>query len=150
MPLIGTCRLYRPDPTSIGVGEQWGRAGVDAAPTEHSLVVRLHGQIDASNAGHVARYVERHAAVTNALVVDTSAVDFFGTPALAALRKVDLCCAGSGVDWRLVVGPAVRRVLRVCGSDDLPLADSVATALRHLHVSAGASAGLQRAGAQTV
>jgi anti-anti-sigma factor len=150
VPLIGTCRLYRPDPTSIGVGEQWGRASVDAAPTKDSLVVRLHGQIDASNAGHVAGYVERHAAVANALVVDTSAVDFFGTPALAALRKVDLCCAASGVDWRLVVGPAVRRALRVCGSDDLPLADSVATALRHLHVGEGSGAGPRRAGPQPV
>ena len=132
MASIGTCRLYRPDPMAIGAAEQWGRASVAANPIEHSLLVTVEGQIDASNAQHVADYVERRMATSTTLVIDTSAVDFFGAPALAALRWVHLCCANSGIDWRLVVGPAVRRVLRVCGAVDLPQAQSVESALRDL------------------
>jgi anti-anti-sigma factor len=132
MAPIGTCRLYRPDPTSIGRGEQWGRAGVTAVRMADSLILSVHGEVDASNAGRLADYVERHAAVAGTLVVDTSAVDFFGTPALAALHRVDGCCAASGVRWRLVEGPALRRVTRVCGVTDLPRAENVPSALRQL------------------
>lgn len=131
MTSIGTCRLYRPDPTSIGVGEQWGKASVTAALMP-AVVVSVHGEVDASNATRVADYVERHAAIAEALVVDTTAVDFFGAPALAALHRVDRCCAVSGVSWRLVAGPALRRVMRACDSTDLPQAANVQSALRQL------------------
>jgi anti-anti-sigma factor len=132
MTPIGTCRLYRPDPASIGIAEKWGKAGATAALTSAALVVSVRGEVDASNAGRLADYVERHAAVTGAVVVDTSAVDFFGAPAMGALHRVDRCCAGGGVGWRLVAGPALKRVMRACGTTDLPQAESVASALRQL------------------
>jgi anti-anti-sigma factor len=132
MTTIGTCRLYRPDPTSIGVDEQWGKASVTAARTTESLVLSVHGEVDASNCARLADYVERHAAVAGTLVVDTSAVDFFGAPALAVLHRVDHRCAGSGVRWRLVAGPALRRVMRACGTTGLPQADNVPSALHEL------------------
>ncbi|MCW2554694.1 MAG: hypothetical protein JWR78_4475 [Mycobacterium sp.] len=132
MTPIGTCRLYRPDPTSIGVGEKWGKASVTADLTPTSLVVSVRGEVDASNAGRLADYIERHAAIAGVLVVDTSAVDFFGAPALAALHRVDHCRAGSMLGWRLVAGPALKRVMRASGTTDLPQADSVDSALRQL------------------
>ncbi len=132
MTPIGTCRLYRPDPTSIGVGEQWGMARITATRTHDSLVVSVLGEVDASNAARLADYVERHAAVVGSLVVDTSAVDFYGASALAVLHRVDRCCARGGVGWRLVAGPALRRVMRVCGPTDLPLAENVVSALYQL------------------
>jgi anti-anti-sigma factor len=132
MTITGTCRVYRPDPTSVGVGEQWARASVAVARAPESLVVSVAGEIDASNAGRLADYVERHAAIAGSLVVDTSGVDFFGAPALAALHRVDHCCEAGDVDWRLVAGPAVKRALRACGTTDLPLADDVTSALRLL------------------
>jgi anti-anti-sigma factor len=130
---IGTRRLYRPDPTSIGVEEQWGKASVTATllPT---LVVSVCGEVDASNATKLVDYLERHVAIAEAVVVDTTAVDFFGAPALATLHRVDRCCALRGVNWRLVAGPALRRVLRACGSTDLPQAENVASAVRQLGV----------------
>lgn len=132
MTPIGTCRLYRPDPTSIGVHERWGGASVMATRTRDSLVVSVHGEVDAGNSARLADYVERHAAIAGSLVVDTSAVEFFGASALAVLHRVDRCCIRGGVGWRLVAGPAVRRVMRVCGTTDLPQAENVETALRHL------------------
>lgn len=97
-----------------------------------SLVVSVHGEVDAGNSARLADYVERHAAIAGSLVVDTSAVEFFGASALAVLHRVDRCCIRGGVGWRLVAGPAVRRVMRVCGTTDLPQAENVETALRHL------------------
>jgi anti-anti-sigma factor len=132
MTFIGTSRLYRPEPSSIGVGEQWGRASVEAARSSGSLVLSIRGEVDASNAAQLVAYVERHVAIAGTLVVDTSAVDFFGPPALAALHRIDLCCSGGDVHWRLVVGPALRRVMRVCGTSELPRADSVESAVRQL------------------
>jgi anti-anti-sigma factor len=133
MTSIGTCRLYRPDPTSIGVAEQWGNASV-AAVLLPAVIVSVRGEVDASNATRLADYVERHVAIADALILDTAAVDFFGAPALAALHRIDRCCAVSDVDWRLVTGPALRRVLRACGSTELLQAENVATALRQLGV----------------
>ena len=133
MTPIGTCRVYRPDPRSIGIGEQWGRASASVV-LEPAVVVSLLGEVDASNVGRLAGYLERHVAIAAALVVDTTAVEFFGTPAMAALHGVDRCCAALGVGWRLVPGPAVRRVLRVCATTDLPHAETVRLALVELGV----------------
>lgn len=132
MTTVGTCRLYRPDPTSIGIDEQWGRAGVTAARTPESVVLCVHGEVDASNAARLADYVERHVAVAGTLVLDTSAVDFFGAPALAVLHRVDHGCDRNGVRWRLVAGPALRRVMRACGTTGLPQSDNVPSALHEL------------------
>jgi anti-anti-sigma factor len=129
MTLIGTSRVYRPEPSSIGVGQHWGEASVTAARVSGSLVLSIRGEFDASNVARLSDYVERHAAIAGTLVVDTTAVDFFGAPALAALHRVDMCCTTGDVPWRLVVGPALRRVMRVCGTTDLPQADSVEAAL---------------------
>ncbi|BBZ30260.1 hypothetical protein MMAD_45550 [Mycolicibacterium madagascariense] len=132
MTTIGTCRLYRPDPTSVGVDEQWGRAGVTAVRAPRSLVLCVHGEVDASNAGRLAGYVERHVAIAGTLVLDTSTVDFFGAPALAVLHRVDHGCARNGVRWRLVAGPALRRVMRACGTTGLPQSDDLPSALSEL------------------
>jgi len=134
MAPIGTCRVYRPDPQSIGVGEQWGRASASVVLEPAAVVVTIRGDVDASNAGRLAGYLERHVAIAQALVVDALAVDFYGAPAMAALHGVDRCCAALGIGWRLVAGPAVRRVMRVCESTDLPRAESVDLALRELGV----------------
>ena len=135
MAPIGTCRVYRPDPEFIGIGEHWGRAGASVV-LQPAVVVSVFGEVDASNANRLAGYLERHVAIAGALVVDATAVEFFGAPALAALHRVDRCCAAIGVDWRLIEGPAVRRVIRVCDATDLPRAENVESAIRELGVDA--------------
>lgn len=133
MTPIGTCRIFRPDPKSIGVGERWGGASASVA-LDPAVVVTIVGEVDASNASRLAGYLERHVAIAQALVVDAIAVDFFGAPAMAALHGVDRCCTAVGISWRLVAGPAVRRVMRVCDSTDLPRAETVELAFRELGV----------------
>ena len=133
MTPIGTCRVYRPDPQSIGISELWGRASASVA-LEPAVVVTIRGDVDASNASRLADYLERHVAIAQALVVDAVAVDFFGAPVMATLHGVDRCCAAVGISWRLVAGPAVRRVMRVCDSTDLPRSESVELAFNELGV----------------
>ena len=132
MAPIGTRRLYRPDPTSVGVHEHWGGASAKATRTADAVVVSVHGEVDAANCARLADYLERHAAIAGSLVVDTSAVDFFAASSLAVLHRVDSCCTRGGMTWRLIAGPAVGRVMRLCGPDDLPRAENVETALRQL------------------
>jgi anti-anti-sigma factor len=93
-------------------------------------VVAISGEIDASNGVALAGYVERHAGIAATLILDLSAVEFFGTAGLTALRRIDLCCDRIG--WMLVPSPAVRRALRACHADDLPQTESVATAVAAL------------------
>lgn len=126
MAILGTSRIYRPDPTSVGRDERWGRAAATATITTDSVVVAVRGELDASNATALAGYVERHAALAPTLILDLGGVAFFGTAGLAALRRIDLYRDRLG--WMLLAGPAVRRVLRVCRAEDLPQAPSVAAA----------------------
>jgi anti-anti-sigma factor len=127
---IGTCRVYRPDPTHVGEVEQWGRAAASARVAANLVVVSVRGEVDASNGIAFAGYVERHGAIAGTLVLDLSEVDFFGAAGLTALRRIDLCCDRIG--WKLVASPAVRHALRACHAEDLPQAESVASALRLL------------------
>lgn len=119
MAPMGTSRVYRPDPSRIGDYEQWGAALAGATFTTNQVVVTVRGEIDAINGPALARCVERQVAIDGTLVLELSAVEFFGTAGLIALPPIDLCCAGTG--WMLVASASVRRVLRVCRGDDLPL-----------------------------
>ncbi|MET0475150.1 MAG: STAS domain-containing protein [Mycobacterium sp.] len=137
MALIGTSRLYRPDPARAGLDERWGRATAKATMSTDPVVVSVRGEIDASNGVALASYVERHAGIATTLILDLSAVEFFGTAGLTALRRIDLCCDRIG--WMLVPSPAVRRALRACRAEDLPQTESVASAawaLDRYHVAA--------------
>ena len=126
----GTTRLYRPDPSQAIADAMWSRASASVSRLARSVVVTVRGEVDAGNGAALAGYVERNAGVAATLILDLRGVDFFGTAGLTALRRVDLCC--ERIRWVLVASPAVKRVLRVCHADDLPQADSVATAVRAL------------------
>jgi anti-anti-sigma factor len=103
---------------------------VSATTSTDSVLVSIRGEIDASNGTELAGYVERHVGIAGTLVLDLSAVAFFGTAGLTALRRIDLCC--DRIRWTLVPSPAVRRLLRACHAQDLPQATSVAAAHRRL------------------
>lgn len=117
---MGTLRCYRPDPSSIGQSETWRHASAAATVTPNSIVVTIVGELDASNAHDLARYVERHSAATDTLFIDLREVTFFSTAGLAVLRRVEHQYGQCGSRWRLLASPAVRKVLRLCGAQNLP------------------------------
>jgi anti-anti-sigma factor len=132
LPPPSTQRVFRPDPTSFALREQHHRATfsateqpASAGPPGVSVLVTVHGEIDAVNAMALARYVERRVAGARTLVVDLQTVEFFGASGFAALTNIGVTCARARVRWSLLAGPHVRRVLRVCDPDgELPVAAS--------------------------
>jgi anti-anti-sigma factor len=97
-----------------------------------ATVVTAHGDLDAANSQHFADFSLQQAA--DALIVDLSGVQFFGTAGFSALHTLNVRCAGAGIDWILVPGAAVSRLLRICDPDaTLPRAETVDTALDALH-----------------
>ena len=99
MAPTGTCRLYRPDPTRVGATEQWSWAQASATTSADSVVVTISGEIDASNCAELAGYVERHVGVAGTLVLDLSAVAFFGTTAWPLSAESTCAAIASAGRW---------------------------------------------------
>ncbi|BBX10787.1 STAS domain-containing protein [Mycolicibacterium aichiense] len=84
-----------------------------------TLLIAAVGEIDASNAGDMLGYVEDNVSGYQQLVIDLSKLDFFATDGFSALHTLTVRCSRRGIDWVLVPGPAVARVLRVCDPEGL-------------------------------
>ncbi|AHC24572.2 hypothetical protein TS71_16610 [Mycolicibacterium neoaurum] len=94
-----------------------------------TTVVEVCGQLDAANARRFSNYALTHLAHTEQLIVDLSAIDFFGTEAFSMLHTVSVTAAGKAARWVLVPSAAVRRLLRICDPDGvLPTAESTTEA----------------------
>jgi anti-anti-sigma regulatory factor len=119
----GTCRIFRPDPRSLGLREEHDRASFTASPQEPSTVlITVEGDVDATNGREMARFVEHHVTGFTKLALDLRLVDFFGTDGFAALDNVDVISSQYGVSWALYAGRQVRRLLAICDPDgELPL-----------------------------
>lgn len=130
VPAPSTQRVYRPDPRSFDLREEHHRATFSAcqlapaAPTAPSKVlVTIHGEIDATNSAALARYVERRIAGARRLVLDLQTVEFFAASGFAALSNININCARTDVQWSLLAGPHVWRLLQICDPGrELPVA----------------------------
>lgn len=90
------------------------------------VVITAHGELDASNANHLADYVQRCAAHSKSIILNLTGLEFFGTAGFSALHAINVRCAGADVRWTVVPSKAVSRLLRICDPDNtLPLAASV-------------------------
>ena len=134
MSAVGTVRMHRPDPAPVDEVQHCGRATLAVRrPAENRIAVAVIGDVDALNARELGRYVERHTHLSKQLVLDLRGVDFFGTQAFTALYYISVFCARSDVDWLIVGGPAVRRLLSICDPEgELPLVDDLASGLMRL------------------
>lgn len=120
----GTIRLYRPDPASAERSMQHGRATfVIERQTPTRTEITVIGDIDAANGRALGSYVERHTGTSRQMILDLRAVDFFGSQGFTALYYISVHCTRSDVDWMVLGGPPVRRLLSICDPDgELPLA----------------------------
>jgi len=90
------------------------------------VVITAHGELDASNANHLADYVQRCAGHSKSIILNLTGLEFFGTAGFSALHTINVRCAGADVRWTVVPSKAVSRLLRICDPDNtLPLAASV-------------------------
>ncbi len=127
-PAFTTQRVFRPDPTSFELREEHHRATFSACELPPSTVlVTIHGEIDATNSMALARYIEKRLGGARKLILDLQTVEFFAASGFAALSNVNVVCGRSGVRWSLLAGAHVRRLLKVCDPErELPVAEPAA------------------------
>ncbi|MCV7369106.1 anti-anti-sigma factor [Mycolicibacterium duvalii] len=128
LPPPSTQRVFRPDPTSFALREEHHRATFSVSELPQSTIrVTVHGEIDATNAIPLARYVEKRLGAARALALDLQTVEFFGASGFAALTNINVACDRAGVRWTLLAGAHVQRLLRICDPlNELPVAVPVA------------------------
>lgn len=98
-----------------------------------TVLVTAHGEIDAATAPILSEAIERNLPGYRQLVLDLSRLEFFGTAGYSVLHRVHKLCAYSGMDWVLVPGSEVERLLRVCDPDgSLPTAPNIVAAVAAL------------------
>ncbi|HEX3285819.1 MAG TPA: STAS domain-containing protein [Mycobacterium sp.] len=138
MPTGSTVQLHDVNLPPAHEVQRCGRALLTAEdlPTGRVLV-SVRGEVDATNRQEFGRFIQRHTRVSKQLVLDLSGVDFFGSQGFTALYYVNVQCARRDVDWLIVGGRAVTRILRVCDPDaELPLVGDIGSALSRLdHVA---------------
>jgi anti-anti-sigma factor len=101
-------------------------ARFSAERDEARVVITAHGELDASNAAQLADYFDLCVAHSTPLVLDLSALKFFGTDGFSALHLINVKCAGANLRWAVVPSNGVTRLLRICDPDhNLPLVESV-------------------------
>jgi anti-anti-sigma factor len=100
-------------------------------------IICAHGEIDQANAHTLTEYSLAYLARRCGLILDLTRLEFFGAAGFSALHRISVGCADAGIDWTLVPGAAVSRLLRICDPDGLlPSVDSVSAALARLQGSA--------------
>lgn len=98
-----------------------------------TLLVTGTGEVDAANAATLSESIEQHLPGYRQLVLDLSRLEFFGTAGYSVLHRVHSQCSRAGVEWVLVPGPEVDRLLRVCDPDGLlPTAPNIVSAVATL------------------
>ncbi|WP_082958793.1 STAS domain-containing protein [Mycobacterium sp. E3198] len=98
-----------------------------------ATVLRIDGEIDASNAELVAQVVRRFARLKAPLVLDVSELDFLGSAGLRVLLLLDEEHREAQLHNNVVSGAALRRLTRVVTDHGLPVVDSVPEALQNTH-----------------
>lgn len=99
----------------------------------NTVLVAAFGEIDAATATDLSEAIERHVSGYRQLVLDLTHLEFFGTAGYSVLHRVHSRCARAAVDWVLVPGKEVQRLLRVCDPDGiLPTASNIVSAVATL------------------
>lgn len=118
----------RPGPNRIERGQFRARE-----LSENTLLVAAVGEIDAANSAEFFGFIEDHTAGYQQLVLDLSRLAFFGTDGFSALHTINVRCSRRGVEWVLVPGPEVTRVLQLCDPDgELATAGNIVSAVAAL------------------
>ncbi|MGI9124173.1 MAG: STAS domain-containing protein [Mycobacterium sp.] len=126
------------NPTALAVPRPVvGRAEPDLVRSRElsatTILLTAFGEIDAASAPDLSGHIERHLRGYRQLVLDLSRLEFFGTAGYSVLHRVHSRCLRAGMEWVLVPGPEVQRLLRVCDPDGImPTAPNIVSAVAAL------------------
>jgi anti-anti-sigma factor len=98
-----------------------------------ATVLRIEGEIDASNTDLVAQAIRRFARLKAPLVLDVSHLDFLGSAGLRVLLLLNEEHRQARLHCSVVSGAALRRLTGVTTDHGLPVVDSVPEALQNTH-----------------
>ena len=100
-------------------------AQMQAHCREQVTVVKVTGDIDATNIDRLYDYTRRFVGEASCLILDLSGVDFLCARGISVLNMLDNDCRTAGTHWAIVGSPFVRRLLHIGDpSDALPTASS--------------------------
>lgn len=98
-----------------------------------TVQLTVTGEIDAATSTDLFTRIESRLRGYHQLVLDLSHVDFFGTAGYTTLHRLQVYCSRASIDWVVIAGHEVRRLLRVCDPDGLfPTADNIVSAVAAL------------------
>ncbi len=121
----GVVSLFSSTDATAEFTAQWHRPSV--------VLVSVTGEIDAVNASHLTEYAMRYLDGHRALVLDLKGLRFFGTDGLVALDEIRRRCAMQGIEWSVIPGRAMTKLLDISGdSSTFPLSDSISEVWRKL------------------
>ncbi len=138
MPIASTAALHH---VHVPSGDDIQRCGLAVFSAQNlaaaRVLIEVSGDIDATNSHELGRFVARHTRVSKQLILDLTGADFFGSQGFTALYYVGVQCARRDVDWLIVGGRAVHKILRICDPDaELPVVEDIGVALARLdHVA---------------
>lgn len=99
-----------------------------------TVLITAFGEVDAASAGTLLKNIERYLRGYHQMVLDLSRLEFFGSAGFSALQRVHARCARAAVEWILVPGPEVQRLLLVCDPEGvLPTAPNIVSAVATLN-----------------
>jgi anti-anti-sigma factor len=97
----------------------------------NATVIAVTGELDTCNLHHLSDYTRRHLTGQRPVVLDLSGLDFLAAQGIRILFEIDEQCGRYGLDWALVSGRPVNRLLRICDRNGrLPAAASIDEALQ--------------------
>jgi anti-anti-sigma factor len=104
---------------------------------DQATVLKVTGEIDATNIDRFSDYTRRFVGEAPGLILDLSEVDFLCAKGISVLITLDGDCRRAGTHWAIVGSPCVRRLLHLGDPGDvLPTASSERKALKILAAQA--------------
>ncbi len=96
-----------------------------------TTIVKVTGEIDATNVDRFSDYARRFVGEAQGLILDLSGVDFLCARGISVLVAIDDECRTAGIRWAIVASPTVKRLLHLVDmSDALPSVSSERQALK--------------------
>jgi anti-anti-sigma factor len=133
-----------PNAPNQGFTSHAGRCAVDCGGAQmrahcrdQATVVKVSGEIDATNLDRFSDYTRRIVGEAPGLILDLSEVDFLCAKGISVLLALDDDCRAAGTHWAIVASRFVRRLLHLGDPGDmLPTASSERKALTILAAQA--------------
>jgi len=113
-----------------------------------ATVLRVDGEIDASNADQLGQEIRRFSQLKAPLILDLSQLDFLGVKGFRTVLILDCEHQRARLHWSVVSGARLHRLTEVVANHGLPLVDSVPEALEivdnHIRARSRRRSGLAR------